>query len=279
MKRRLYIGLSCLILFLGIGMLSYPIISNYLYQNQQNELMDFYQKKVAETSPDLLQEEKEACQRYNQSINDGSVILTDPFDKNQVEATTHPYVDLLNVNNDGIMGTIEIPSIDVKISIYHGTSEEVLQKGVGHLQGSSLPVGGKGTHAVLSGHTGMADKKLFTDLDQLKEGSIFYLHILDKTLAYQVNQIKVVSPEDTSDLKINSEEDYVTLVTCTPYGVNSHRLLVRGTRIDYKEAKKKQSDNKEIGWSWVRDYIIAIAVCVFVILCILIVRFVKKRKR
>ena len=161
------------------------------------------------------------------------------------------------------MGYVVIPKIDVNLPIYHGTSEEVLQKGVGHLQNTSLPVGGESTHAVLSGHTGLSSAKLFTDLDKLEEGNIFYIKTLGETFAYEVDQIKIVEPHETSDLLIESDKDYVTLVTCTPYGINSHRLLVRGTRIPYteeveKEIKKEQKEN--VGSTWRDEYFKALAI-------------------
>ena len=146
----------------------------------------------------------------------------------------------------GAMGSIDIPSIGVDLVIYHGTEEETLQKGVGHLQGSSLPTGGIGTHCILSAHTGLSDKKLFTDLDQLEEGDQFYIHILGEIHAYQVDQIKVVLPDETEDLQINAQEDYVTLVTCTPYGINTHRLLVRGVRVPYVEQTRENEAEKLI---------------------------------
>ena len=146
---------------------------------------------------------------------------------------------MLDTDGSGRMGYLEIPSIEVYLPIYHGTSEGVLQSGIGHLGNTSLPIGGENTHAVLSGHTGLPNARLLTVLDKLQEGDQFYIHVLDEILAYEVDQIKVVEPDDISDIFIEEGEDYVTLVTCTPYGINSHRLLVRGTRVPYTEEKKE----------------------------------------
>lgn len=177
------------------------------------------------------------------------------------------------------MGSIEIPSIDVNLVIYHGTEEEVLQKGVGHLQGTSLPVGGTGTHSVLSAHTGLPNKKLFTDLDQLEPGDVFYLHILGETLAYKVDQILTVLPHETDALMIDSTQDYVTLVTCTPYGINSHRLLVRGTRIPYEEAQQIAQDaGTHSGSTWRDEYLKALFVGLLILLVLIIVKLVWDKK-
>ena len=164
--------------------------------------------------------------------------IVDAFNEEEDYEPTHPYDEVLDPNGDGLMGSIEIPKIQAKLAIYHGLSKNVLEKGVGHVEGTSLPIGGESTHAVLAAHRGLPNAKLFTDLDQMEVGDIFILHILGKNLAYKVDQIKTVLPEETSELDIVEGEDYVTLVTCTPYGVNTHRLLVRGTRTEYVEEEK-----------------------------------------
>ena len=170
---------------------------------------------------------KEAARRYNQQLD--SAVERDAA--GEAEDTGTSYVDLVDVGES--LGYITIPKIDVNLPIYEGTSDDVLQRGVGHLEGSSYPLGGESTHSVLTGHRGLPEAVLFTDLDKLEEGDCFYLHILDETLAYQVDQIKVVEPEHTEDLEITAGQDYCTLVTCTPYAINTHRMLVRGTRIPY----------------------------------------------
>lgn len=277
--------LALVILLAGTGILLYPLVSNFLYEKSQQELAEYYETLSSQLSPEEKNQELEAVQDYNASLISSGVLLTDPFDATQLDPSVHPYIDLLNLQGDGAMGTIEIPVIDVNLVIYHGTTEEVLQKGVGHLQGTSLPVGGTGTHVVLSAHTGLPDKELFTDLDQLVIGDVFYLHVLGETLAYQVDQIHVVEPSNTEDLKINAQEDYVTLITCTPYGINSHRLLVRGTRIPYEEAQavQEQTQNRAVS-SWQQQYVTAIvvglaALAVVITLVLLVFRRRKKKKQ
>ena len=184
----------------------------------------------------------EAARQYNQELL-GNLELLDPFSPIKKEVDER-YQSLLNTNAAGMMGYIRIPKMEVELPIYHGTEEKVLQSGIGHFEGTSLPVGGESTHTVLTGHRGLPSKLLFTDLDKLKEGDIFYIKVLGETLAYQVDQILTVEPENTKALTIVPGEDYATLVTCTPYAVNTHRLLVRGTRIPYEEAIRQVPDEK-----------------------------------
>ena len=254
MKQKILTILAILVFLAGISLLAYPVVSNLLYEKEQEELMEHYDSIAGEKiTADEQAEELQECRDYNRGLLQGGVLLTDPFDMSQLDPSAMPYAGLLNVDQEGGMAYLRIPAIDVELMIYHGTEEEVLQKGVGHLQGSSLPVGGAGTHCVLSAHTGLNDKKLFTDLDQLENGDIFYIHVLGEILAYQVDQIRVVLPEETEDLKINTREDYVTLVTCTPYGINTHRLLVRGTRVPYEE-EREQSDGALRKGSWLAAF-------------------------
>ena len=182
-----------------------------------------------------------------------------PFSKEALLWASEDYENLLNLAGDGIMGYIEIPMIQVNLPIYHGTDSKTLDIGVGHLLGSSLPVGGKGTHTVLTGHSGMATQKMFSDLDKLELGDVFYLQVLDETLAYQVDAIHTVLPYDTSFLGITEGEDYCTLVTCTPFGINTHRLLVRGTRIPYEEAEVITAEKLQVedapASTWEQQYI------------------------
>ena len=249
--------MAILVFLAGISLLAYPVVSNLLYEKEQEELMEHYDSIAGEKiTADEQAEELQECRDYNLGLLQGGVLLTDPFDMSQLDPSALPYAGLLNVDEEGGMAYLRIPAIDVELMIYHGTEEEVLQKGVGHLQGSSLPVGGAGTHCVLSAHTGLNDKKLFTDLDQLENGDLFYIHVLGEILAYQVDQIRVVLPEETEDLKINTREDYVTLVTCTPYGINTHRLLVRGTRVPYEE-EREQSDGALRKGNWLEQYRLA----------------------
>lgn len=224
-------------LLAGICILAYPFVSNVLHDRKQDRIITEYDEEVER----LRDADKEAmlsdARQYNEDLI-GSVVLSDPFDPAALEKISKDYDTLLNHDGDGVMGYVEIPRIDVYEAIWHGTSDEVLAKGIGHLANTSLPAGGSGTHCVLSGHTGLPEAELFSNLEELEEEDVFYIHVLGETLAYRVDQIKVVVPSDTSDLHIEAGQDYVTLVTCTPYGINSHRLLVRGTRIPYDEEAK-----------------------------------------
>ena len=285
MKTKLITIIAVLVVIAGAGILVYPIISNMMFQNSQQALIDFYDSQINEIPEKKKDSMLEECRNYNSSLLDSKVQLTDPFDTDALQLEEHPYVDLLNQNGDGAMGSIEIPGINCKLVIYHSTDESVLAKGVGHLQGTSLPIGGKGTHSVLSGHTGTADKELFTNLDQLNMGDVFYIHVWGETLAYQVDNKEVVLPDETDSLYIDRERDLVTLITCTPYGINSHRLLVRGTRIPYEEAKKiEEQGSRALLNTWGVQYVYAILsgilISVVIVLAIIFVyrRFYKKRK-
>ena len=228
------------ILFLaGLSLLLYPFVSNQWNNYRQSRLISSYDESVAlkesEGTLDYNEEWTKAL-TYNEELL--PYILPDSFAAAQIsEEEDEEYLSCLNLTGDGMMGYVQIPKIGVKIPIFHTTSESVLQMAAGHLEGSSLPVGGEGTHAVISAHRGLPSAALFTDLDRLKEGDPFLLYILDDTLCYQVDQISVVEPDDTSQLVAEDGKDYVTLLTCTPYGVNSHRLLVRGHRVPYEEVE------------------------------------------
>ena len=216
---------------LGLGITLYPAVSNYLLEKNQSTAMQGYIEEQEKVPDEVSERLKQEAREYNEKLREGTVVLTDPFDPEALKYITDEYEEMLNPDGDGLMGYLEIPSIKVYLPVYHGTSDGVLQAGVGHLGNTSLPVGGENTHAVLSGHTGLPNARLLTDLDKLQEKDQFYLHVLDEVLAYEVDQIKVVEPDNISDIFIEDGKDYVTLVTCTPYGINSHRLLVRGTRV------------------------------------------------
>ena len=246
---------------IGIGtcLAVYPFVSNFIYEKSQEDMI--LEMDETEIDDSEIEREKEAADAYNRYLLEENIILTDPFDPEAFAKDLEMgYEDILNTYGNGLMGYLEVPAINLSLGIYHGTSADVLKNGVGHLENTSLPVGGKNTHAVLSAHTGLSDKKLFTDLVLLEEGDMFYIHVLDEVLAYKVDQIAVVEPEDTSLLYVVSDEDLVTLVTCTPYGVNSHRLLVRGTRVPYVEEEKEQTENKAsfMASSWMKQYAIAV---------------------
>lgn len=236
MKRFLPIIMIILLFLGGAAMVLYPVFSSWYMDHHQGQVVADYDEEAARLSQEQIEAELEKARRYNESLL-GNVVLTDPFDAEALEEQNTEYEDLLDIGGDGVMGSVEIPGQDIYLPIYHGTSAESLEKGAGHLKNSSLPVGGKGTHAVISGHTALPTAEMFNDLSEVEEGDVFYIHVLGQILAYEVDQIKIVLPEDISDLLIHREEDYVTLVTCTPYGINSHRLLVRGTRVPYEEAQ------------------------------------------
>lgn len=262
----------------GVLLMAYPFASNYLYERQQEEVIYGYQDTVEKLEEAEADETIRKAAAYNDWLREREVVLTDPFDPEAIKAADGPeYSQLLNLYGDGIMGYVEIPEISVFLPIYHGTSEEVLDRGVGHLENTSLPVGGEGTHCVLSAHTGLSDKKLFTDLVLLGEGDSFFIQVLGETLAYQVDNIQVVTPEDTSGLRIVPHKDYVTLVTCTPYGVNSHRLLVRGHRVPYVEEEKEKIEPIEQTSPWMHQYLLAISCGVLFLLLLLLVPWIYRR--
>ena len=229
MKKKRSILPIILLLIVSLVCGLYPLISNLQHKQLQKQMISNYQSAVEETAPQDLEKEWDKAREYNRHIAKQTK-LKEPFAGSKMQQSDRIYENILNLNGDGVMGYIEIPKIEVKLPIVHGTDDEDLERAAGHLPKTSFPVGGTSSHSVLSAHRGLPSAKLFTDLDQLEENDIFLLHILDKELYYRVVQIKVVEPENTEDLRIVKGKDYVTLVTCTPYAVNSHRLLVRGER-------------------------------------------------
>lgn len=223
------------ILFLaGLSLLLYPMVANQWNNYRQSKLISSYDEAVSEKEASGqidYQAEREAAVNYNEALLPS--ILPDSFAIAEAKEEDADYMSCLNIVGNGIMGTVEIPKIGITLPIYHTTEEEVLEAAAGHLEGSSLPVGGENTHAVISAHRGLPSASLFTDLDKMKEEDHFLLHILDDTLCYEVDKISVVDPDNTEDLAVEDGMDLVTLLTCTPYGINSQRLLVRGHRIPY----------------------------------------------
>lgn len=255
----------------ALGMTLYPVISNYVNEKYASEIHTAYEEVIQQADNTALVEAKELAIAYNESITPGAV--EEAYSQAALIEASVDYDNQLDIAGNGIMGYIEIPKISVNLPIYHGTGNDSLDRGVGHLLGSSLPVGGESTHSILTGHSGMASQKMFTDLEQLGVEDVFYLHVLDETLAYQVVEINVVLPNDTTYLGIRSGEDLCTLVTCTPYGVNTHRLLVRGSRIPYEEAEElteKVMQAEEIVSSWEQQYIRGIAIGLIVVLVIVL---------
>ena len=245
----LFIGASLVMMF-------YPWISNFVNQHQADITVDNYKKKEKSLSEEQKEEMWKKAQMYNADLAENQVELTDPFveSKSAIKSGLI-YNNLLNIDKSGMMCYLEIPCINVNLPVFHGPAASTLERGIGHLEGSSLPVGGNSTHAVLTGHTGLNNAKLFTDLTEVKEGDLFFLHTLGKDLAYRVIGTEVVLPEETQDLLIRKGKDLVTLITCTPYGVNSHRLFETGIRTKYTpEEKENAKDDRSKDSPWMNAY-------------------------
>ena len=229
-NKRVWTVVRVIGLLFFLGVLFYPTISDYLSKVNSSHAISSYEEEVVGMTEEERQQMLKEARAYNESLK-GGTLLEDPF--SEESKGSEQYQKLLSVSHNGLMGSIRIPRLKIELPVYHTTVESVLQKGVGHMEGTSIPIGGESTHAVLTGHRGIPRSELFTDLDLLRIGDVFYLRVLDQKLAYKVDQIKTVEPHETEDIQIVPGEDYVTLVTCTPYSVNTHLLLVRGTRIDY----------------------------------------------
>lgn len=283
MKKRIVRWMGIVIVFLtAMVLILYPYIANYRFEHQSGNVVETVKRAVADIPDETKVEVINAAKKYNEIIAGGRVQLTDPFLPEYIEEDTDAYLQMLNVSSNGasdansVMGSVEIPVINVNLPIYHGTSSSVLERGVGHLQGTSLPVGGPSTHTVLTGHTGLSSARLFDDLTEVKKGDVFFLHVMDEDMAYKVDDIHIILPRELDKLQVTQGKDYCTLVTCTPYGVNTHRLLVRGVRTDYKDAVQdpdvfvKRSNSK-----WMSEYkkalilaglLFSIAFCVLIVL-------------
>lgn len=231
MKRTILIIIVILIFLAGIGVLAYPLVSSVINNMAVREGADTYRRAVEQIDKSEINAQFDEAEKYNESLH--RVILTDPFDAKSYGLIGENYSNTFTMSSDGVIGYIDVPKINVYLPIYHGTSLDILARGAGHLEHSSLPIGGKSTHSVISAHSAFPGETFFDYLTDLEEGDEFYIHVLDRTLKYEVDKISVVLPDDTAGLQIVDGEDYVTLVTCTPYSVNTHRLLVRGTRVPY----------------------------------------------
>lgn len=237
MKKKISAILFGLLFLVGFGILIYPTVSNQWNTYRQSQLISNYQSVVQDMTPEDFTQEWERAEAFNATITQNN-LYSDVFGESTTDLQSTEYWKILNEAGDGIMGYLSIPKINIKLAIYHGTADDVLQTGVGHLNGTKLPIGGESTHCVVAAHRGLPSAKLFTDIDQLRNGDKFYIHVLDQVLAYEVDQILPMVDKDDHEtlenaLKIEESKDQVTLFTCTPYGVNSHRLLVRGTRVPY----------------------------------------------
>ena len=256
-RKILIISVAIFALLFALGITLYPVISTTYNQKHQSLIHAQYQEQLKQADDSAIRKARELADAYNKALRPGAQANSDP-DNDLFAEATEDYKNHLNITANGIVGYVSIPSLQVHLPIYHGTGTQTLEKGVGHLLGSSLPVGGGSTHSILSAHSGMANKKMFSDLPQLKIGDIFYLEVLGETLAYQVDQIEVVLPHDTTYLGIEENRDLCTLVTCTPFGVNTHRLLVRGTRIPFEEAEVIVAETvrtEEPASTWEQEYL------------------------
>ena len=284
-KKVITICVAVVAFIIALGITLYPMISTWYNERHQAEVHIHYQEKVEQVDNTKLIEAKELAVAYNQTILPGAQD-EDSFSKEALLSASENYGSLLNLAGDGIMGYVEVPTIGVTLPIFHGTNNSTLERGVGHLLGSSLPVGGESTHSVLTAHSGMASQKMFSDLDRLKIGDIFFLDVLGEKLAYQVDQIKTVLPYDTTFLQTEIGSDLCSLVTCTPFGVNTHRLLVRGTRIEYEEAEviveEKLETEEPVKSTWEQQYLqgilIGIGAVVILGLGLLVFWYVRRRR-
>ena len=278
------------IVLIGIGILVYPSLSEFLMERNSSRAIAVYDDTVSKMQAEKINALFEEAESYNKRLAVSTGYEKPPVNAEGKPITPESYHSILNLENNGMMGYITIPKINETIRIFHGTEEAVLQVGAGHLESTSFPVGGADTHAVLSGHRGLPSANLFTDLDRLEKGDVFYIKILNRTFCYKIDRIVTVLPNDTTELAIQKGKDYVTLVTCTPYGVNSHRLLVRGERTDFDETQDipVYHNTVELGTFWsrlpvqYRHMLIGVgAIIVFLILWTLgkfIIRTVKKRR-
>jgi len=268
------------IIFLaGLSLLLYPFVANQWNNYRQKQLISGYEQVVSDKEAaegiDYDAERKKA-EDYNEALL--PCVLPDSFALAESSGVDPVYMNTLNIAGDEMMGSVEIPKINIKIPIYHTTEEDVLNKGAGHLEGSSLPVGGANTHAVISAHRGLPSASLFTDLDQMKVGDHFLIHVLDETLCYEVDKISVVKPEDTTALAVEDGQDLVTLLTCTPYGVNTERLLVRGHRVPYVEEEVKEEKTVLSGSSLHTNYLLWVFVGLSVTALFIFVLYLKETK-
>ena len=232
--------LYIILLMIGTGLLLYPTLSNYYNTFHQSKAITQYTEITKELSAEEIEALTKDAKEYNKAL------ITDNTRWKMTDEERKIYNNILDISGTGVMGYIEIPKVNISLPIYHGTSNEVLQIAVGHVEGSSFPIGGTGTHTVLSGHRGLPSAKLFTDLDKMEEGDCFYIKVLNDVLTYQIDQILIVEPNNMDSLEIDPTQDYCTLVTCTPYGVNSHRMLIRGKRIETIEEKNFIVSNEAI---------------------------------
>lgn len=278
MKSKLNKLIIGFIFLAGLSLLLYPFVANQWNNYRQKQLISSYEQSVSDK--DAAHEidydaELQKAKAYNEALLPS--ILPDSFAVAEASEEDKTYMDALNIAGDEVMGIVEIPKINIKLPIYHTTDEEVLKQAAGHLEGSSLPVGGESTHAVISAHRGLPSASLFTDLDQLKKGDHFLIHVLNETLCYEVDKISVVKPEETSSLAVEEGQDLVTLLTCTPYGVNTERLLVRGHRVPYVEQEVADEKTPLSGISLHTNYLLWVIIGLTITAIFILVLYLKEK--
>ena len=285
MKKTLPIIAVALVFLIGLGILSYPLISSVINNMQSRNDEGVYYQKAEKMGNAKMTAMIKKAKDYNKNLY-GKAIITDPFDVDAYNKMNKEYRAILSTDPKGTIGYVRIPKIDVSLPIYHGTDDKTLAQGAGHLENTSIPVGGKGTHSVISAHSAFPGQTFFDYLTELEKGDEFYIKVLNRTLKYKVDQIKVVLPENTSDLHIDPEKDYVTLLTCTPYSVNTHRLLVRGERVPYSEKEELSVTTVTAGDQAVYflgykiPYVVAgIVIAGFVLIVVLSVVLIAKRRK
>ena len=284
MKRKIANILFGILFLIGFGILIYPTVSDQWNTYRQNQLISSYENQVSDLTEEDFTDEWKKAEAFNSALTQNN-LYGDAFGEDDKDIRTTEYWKVLNVAGDGVMGYLSVPKINIKLAVYHGTADDVLQTGVGHLNGTKLPIGGESTHCVLAAHRGLPSARLFTDIDQMKKGDMFYLHVLDEILAYQVDDILDMVDKDDREtldkaLQIEPGKDQVTLFTCTPYGVNSHRLLVRGTRVPYNGEEEAETTVVDSMLKSVQNYymlylILGLSVT---LLIILMMRYFFKRK-
>ena len=280
MKKKASTIIFVMIFLAGLSLLLYPFVANEWNNYRQKRLISTYESQVSELEAEGAidyEAEWKRAEAYNKALLPS--ILPDSFAiASAADEPDKEYMSCLNITDDGMMGIVEIPKINIKLPIYHTTDEDVLAKAAGHLEGSSLPIGGKNSHAVISAHRGLPSAALFTDLDKLKEGDHFLIHVLDDTLCYEVDQISVVEPEETASLAVEDGEDLVTLLTCTPYGVNSHRLLVRGHRVPYDSEEIQEKETGNTPFSFHTNYLLWVLVGLGITGIFILILYRRERK-
>ena len=274
MKKHFSTIILVLVFLAGLGLVLYPTVSDFISKAHQSVAIDSYEQKVSEMTKDDFHKILEDARQYNHTITTNEF----PRDAEDIEGNNE-YKAAVNPSGNGMIGYLKIDVISLKIPIYHTTKESVLQKAVGHIPTTSLPVGGKGTHSVLTGHRGLPSARLFTDLDKVRVGDVFYIYVLDDILAYEVDQIKTVLPSEVNDLQIVPDKDYVSLVTCTPYGINTHRLVVRGVRVPYNEIVEQQKTVEPVVNSIPKEQLAVLIIAPVMLLVFITVLIVRKKRK